>query len=207
MHATNDIRLIVTLKNAVMLRVMEREGFDTASALAKASATNQSTVGAYLGLKLAPMRGNGDWLPSIQRIAAVLRCLPEDLFPPQFLRTALRTNRAERDISADAAIALAGGAPVQSIAYDPESSMARDEAMSALDDALAELRPRERRVLEMRFGLAGAEPMTLDAAAKVMGVHKERIRQLEQMALRNMRGGARGKATRALCAPLMGGAE
>lgn len=207
MHAANEIRLIVTLKNAMMLRAMEREGFDTALALAKAAETSPSTVGAYLALKLAPMRGNGDWLPSIQRIAAVLRSLPEDLFPPQFLRSALRTNRAERDISADTALALAGGAPVQSIAYDPESLMARDQAMAALDGALAELKPRQRRVLEMRFGLGGAEPMTLDATAKALGVTRERIRQVELKAMRNMRGGERGKATRALCAPLMEGSR
>jgi RNA polymerase primary sigma factor len=45
----------------------------------------------------------------------------------------------------------------------------------------------ERRVISYRFGLGGEEPMTLDAIGKIMGVTRERIRQIETKALLKLR--------------------
>jgi RNA polymerase primary sigma factor len=67
---------------------------------------------------------------------------------------------------------------------------AEDPAGDAVDSvrrlevrrALAELPERERRVLELRFGLDG-DPQTLEAIGKELGVTRERVRQLENDAL------------------------
>ncbi len=182
----SDLRLIVTIKNAVMLRAMERAGFETAMALARASRVSNQTVGVYLNLKLAPMRADGTWAPSILRIADAHHCLPEDLFPPQFLRAALAKNRAERDVSADVALAYVSG-PSRSIAFDPHAAASQKQALTAIRDALGDLRPADRQVLILRYGLNGAEPMTLEEVARAMGVTRERIRQREHKALRILR--------------------
>ncbi len=53
---------------------------------------------------------------------------------------------------------------------------------------LARLDPRERQVLCCRFGLQGDQrPMTLQATGRVLGVCKERVRQLESRALAKLR--------------------
>src|SRR5262249_2786089 len=49
--------------------------------------------------------------------------------------------------------------------------------------ALASLPERERTVIELRYGLGGGEPMTLEDVGRTYGVTRERIRQLEQRAL------------------------
>jgi len=46
---------------------------------------------------------------------------------------------------------------------------------------------REARVIELRFGLDGGEPLTLDAIGAEFGVTRERIRQLEKRAIERMR--------------------
>jgi RNA polymerase primary sigma factor len=46
---------------------------------------------------------------------------------------------------------------------------------------------RERQVLDMRFGLADAKPHTLAEVAKKLGVSRERIRQIEEAALKKLR--------------------
>jgi len=51
---------------------------------------------------------------------------------------------------------------------------------------LGRLPERDRRVLEMRFGLGGGEPMTLDAVGRAMGVSRERVRQIERQALERL---------------------
>ena len=52
--------------------------------------------------------------------------------------------------------------------------------------ALAALAPRERELLELRFGLSGRDPLTLEEAGKTLGVTRERIRQLETRTLRKL---------------------
>ncbi|MBW7956122.1 sigma-70 family RNA polymerase sigma factor [Patescibacteria group bacterium] len=56
-----------------------------------------------------------------------------------------------------------------------------------IDMALKFLTPRQRRIIELRFGLHGGEPHTLEEVATEFGLTRERIRQLEQAALRELR--------------------
>jgi RNA polymerase primary sigma factor len=48
---------------------------------------------------------------------------------------------------------------------------------------LATLPHRERKVLELRYGLRGEEPMTLEEVGQAFGVTRERIRQIETRTL------------------------
>ena len=66
-----------------------------------------------------------------------------------------------------------------------------DEASEAIrsDDvrrALAALPDRERRVIELRFGLRGDQPRTLEEVGQAFGVTRERIRQIENNTLRKL---------------------
>jgi RNA polymerase primary sigma factor len=56
-----------------------------------------------------------------------------------------------------------------------------------LDAALARIEPRLRELLERRFGLAGHHAQTLDEIGRSLGVTRERVRQLETRALRELR--------------------
>ena len=56
----------------------------------------------------------------------------------------------------------------------------------ALTQSLASLSFRERRVLELRYGLDGQAPATLEEVGKVFGVTRERIRQIEKSCLRKL---------------------
>lgn len=57
----------------------------------------------------------------------------------------------------------------------------------AWGELLSQLRPKERLVLECRFGLNGREPMTLEAIGRELGHTKERVRQIEASGLRTLR--------------------
>ena len=48
---------------------------------------------------------------------------------------------------------------------------------------LSSLSHRERKVIELRYGLGGGEPMTLEEVGKYFGVTRERIRQIETRTL------------------------
>jgi len=54
-------------------------------------------------------------------------------------------------------------------------------------DLLDKLPEKERQVIELRFGLRGNEPKTLREIGDILGVSRERVRQLETKALRKLR--------------------
>jgi RNA polymerase primary sigma factor len=63
-------------------------------------------------------------------------------------------------------------------------------------DTLQTLTPRERRVIERRFGLGDDNDDTLTAIGREIGVTRERIRQIENTALRKLRHPSRSKRLR-----------
>lgn len=75
---------------------------------------------------------------------------------------------------------------------DKESyNMEKNIELSALKEDINYLfdylSPKERIVLEYRFGLCGSHPMTLEEISNIFGVTRERIRQVEVKALRKLR--------------------
>ncbi len=60
-------------------------------------------------------------------------------------------------------------------------------ALACLSDVLCSLTDRERRVLELRFGLGDGYSRTLEEVGHQFRVTRERIRQIEAKALRKMR--------------------
>ena len=56
-----------------------------------------------------------------------------------------------------------------------------------IEEVLSALSDREAKVLEMRFGLNGQKPMTLEEVGREFGVTRERIRQIEAKALRKLK--------------------
>ena len=61
------------------------------------------------------------------------------------------------------------------------------EMVEQLGNLLGQLSDRERKVLELRFGLRGEEPRTLESLGVEMGVSKERVRQIQVEALKRLR--------------------
>jgi RNA polymerase primary sigma factor len=74
----------------------------------------------------------------------------------------------------------------------PGQALADARKNSELAAALECLDERMRRLLDLRFGLSGDDPKTLDEVGAVLGVTRERVRQLEARALRELQGAAPG---------------
>ncbi len=64
-----------------------------------------------------------------------------------------------------------------------ERKFEREEIMTYL----ARLKPRESQILVLRFGLEEEVPLTLEATGKRFGITRERVRQIETVALRKLR--------------------
>jgi RNA polymerase sigma factor (sigma-70 family) len=75
----------------------------------------------------------------------------------------------------------------------PESGALRSDLSSFVKESLGLLNERQRKVLEMRFGIGYAQPHTLGEIGQELGVSSERIRQIQEEALAVLRECERGE--------------
>jgi len=122
--------------------------------------------------------------PTVDEVASSLNCGAEDLF------TLFSLN--ESTASADEPVASSSDKPlVDSLADEnnrgPESEYADSAAGELLDHWLELLPKQQRTVVEHRFGLHGKGRRTLEEVGQLLGVTRERVRQVQLAALMRLR--------------------
>ena len=103
----------------------------------------------------------------------------------------LEALRQQQPLSLDAPAGSQGAGTLQDVLKDPSAPpgaglAAAMQARSDLASVLKDLPDNERTVVTLRFGLGGAEAMTLEAIGQRLGVTRERVRQIEAAALRRL---------------------
>jgi len=99
---------------------------------------------------------------------------------------------SQRPVSLDAPIGPDGGGKLEDLVKDGEAlpGAGLAAALRAREDlagVLRDLPDAERGVLELRFGLSGEEPRTLESIGRQLGITRERVRQIEAAALARLR--------------------
>ncbi len=94
--------------------------------------------------------------------------------------------------SLDQPVGEGGEASVMDLIEDPNTNTSQDRVEGFLRGEriaglLGQMNPREREILELRFGLKDGEIHTLNEAAKKFGITRERVRQIEVAALKKLR--------------------
>ena len=97
----------------------------------------------------------------------------------------------EASVSLNQRIGSDGDGELGELFADPTAADPAEQAGESLERqdlrrALEQLGPRERRLVELRFGLDG-EPRSLEAIGKELGLTRERVRQLEADSLAKLR--------------------
>ena len=123
--------------------------------------------------------------------------LAEELGLP-LKKVALLKRASQRPTSLDAPVGEEDGASYAEIigdekAVDPMQALDNSTLHGELDGLLELLDEREHQIIDARFGLNGATPMTLEEVGREFGVTRERIRQLQNLALTKMRNALRRK--------------
>jgi RNA polymerase primary sigma factor len=77
-----------------------------------------------------------------------------------------------------------------------ENQLIRSSFEQQIRAMVAELEDKEREVIELRFGLGGDEPKTLQEIGEALGLTRERIRQIESKAKEKLRRSQRGRSLR-----------
>jgi RNA polymerase primary sigma factor len=185
------IRMVVKLQNNLLKARREALGLSTIELSEKVG----MSYGVYVSLenlRCTPTskKDKSGWCPSAQLLAKFYRVLPEDLFPEVVL--AVDKPMAERSFDAEEIRALIPDS-LRRDALGPQFEMERKQLEGLMGEALMSLSPIESEVLTERFGLGGDADKTLDEIGVSLGKSPERIRQIQEMALRKLRHPSRSK--------------
>ena len=75
----------------------------------------------------------------------------------------------------------------------PDDETYDQALMDTVEEALSTLKEREAKILRLYFGLDGQEPMTLEEIGTILGVTRERVRQIKEKALLRLRHQSRAR--------------
>lgn len=101
-------------------------------------------------------------------------------------------NIAQEPVSLDTPVGIEGESELGDLIEDketlpPSKAIFFSMLQEQIEEVIDTLPERERLTLKLRFGLDGLEPHTLDEVGKVLGVTRERVRQLEKRILNKLR--------------------
>ncbi|MGH2792716.1 MAG: sigma-70 family RNA polymerase sigma factor, partial [Actinomycetota bacterium] len=104
-------------------------------------------------------------------------------------------------LSLETPVGYEGDSTIAEFVPDAASDIRYDEVLAGISrdeviEVIATLNDRERRIIALRFGLTGEEPMTLEQVGSLFDLTRERIRQLEAKALAKLRHPSRSAALR-----------
>ena len=130
------------------------------------------------------LEANGDRDATIEEIAELAGVDPEEA--DVIMRAAQQLVSLDKPVGDDGDAALFGD-----LIPDESTASPFDEAVESMRDerlygVLEHLPYRERRILELRYGLNGEPAQTLDKVAKLFKLTRERTRQIEEAALRKL---------------------
>ena len=178
-----EMRIDASIYNNRLYRLIY-DNYSSVAEFCSALSLSTSEIGEFLRLKKSPLKKGGrDYRKACITIAETFFVDPKELFPAELYQ--LETT--EYGIEIDAMYI-----PFHECEQIPVLPCQHEEAeASELKDRIQELlntfTPRERKVIQMRFGLAGYDDHTLQEVADDLEVTQERIRQIEAKALRKLR--------------------
>ena len=125
-------------------------------------------------------------IPTVEEVAQELG-IPRESWP--LLKRTIETSGSGSQVSLDVLSATQDTVEDERT-VSPEEQMVHRDLLVRLEEVLDVMGEREATILRLRYGLgaAGREPMTLKEIGKVIGLTRERVRQIEQEALRKLYG-------------------
>src|SRR5687768_10274211 len=131
--------------------------------------------------------------PTPEEIAVELDILPEEVRDIQ--RMAQAPISLEKPVGDDEDSSLGDFVPDEQ-AESPFDTASLSLRREDIEQALGALPERERHVIELRYGLRGERPLTLEEVGRAFGVTRERIRQIENTTLKKLAGLPEAQALR-----------
>ena len=197
----NEYRIKVTVRNNLILNAIENAGYRSVSEFCRAVNLPKTALTELIAMRKPPLNQSGEFSENAKALMEELCALPTDLWTSEQLTLKLKRNTAQRDVSSEGMRAALGMHAEEMLELmrpdDPDEAVLKHEMVSVVEAKLDSLRPREAKMLRLRFGI-GCEEHTLEEVGKVLDVTRERARQIEAKALRHLKHPSRSDELRQL---------
>jgi RNA polymerase primary sigma factor len=130
------------------------------------------------------LEASGDRDPTIEEIAELVGIDPEEA--DLIMRASQAPVSLDKPVGDDGDAAQLGELIPDTGAESPFDVAAESMMHRGLHEALENLSYRERRIIELRWGLDGEQPRTLDETARTFKITRERTRQIEEASIRKL---------------------
>jgi RNA polymerase primary sigma factor len=177
MSIENSYRVTVKVRNANLLRAIEKAGYSPGQKFADLAGIAYIHLNDLINMTRKPTDRHGDLHPAVESLCAFLGAMPSNIFDAHQMHNALVKNRSDVDLNLDDLASI-------------QAKTSPHHLQSAVDQVVETLTDNESLVIKLRFGIEGREH-TLKEIGEIIGVTQERVRQIEAKALRKLRSPAR----------------
>ena len=191
----SDYRVKISVSNARIRRAMEAAGYTSVIGMCQEHKLRPDIVYKLVNMKMSPLSNDGKWHTTTIKLADALNVLPDELFSERQKTVTLETNEGYKDVTESEMAQIAAEQNWNERLEDMRDNdavnqIASEQTEKVLNAAMEHLlTPREMEVLKVRFGFNKSEDkdLSLDKVGERFGVSRERIRQIENKALRKLR--------------------
>lgn len=188
---TDEFRVKVTVRNNLILAAVEALGYKGHGSIARFceyAGLTGTEFSALVSFRTTPINAEGEFRVSAKRLMEALGAAPSDLWTDRQLTLSLAKNSAEATANAEQIQAVLASQYDDAMTLpSPEVACGDGMTRRLVTEVLEKLSPRQHKVLALRFGLEGTPEHTLQEVAEIMGVTRERVRQIECTAIRLFR--------------------
>ena len=185
-----QIDFVVKAKHGIIYDYVQKHGL-TIKQLAEQIGIRYSTLCDLINFKYAPKYP--DKAPAVIKVCELLKCLPDDICPPELTREIRKSLGKRMVIKRQVELTALPEPQMYALEagdeYNPEQiAMRAEEDMDeSLRNTLRTLTPKEEKVLRLRFGIDEKSDHTLAEVGKDFKITREGIRQIEAKALKKLR--------------------
>ena len=176
-----DYRIKITIRNDRLLSAIEKAGYKSARQFALYNAMEPERVGRLIRGAEKPIDKHGNVTKNCSEILSLLNKTLKECFTDRqlegFKNTTFETKVDEIQLK-----------QLVNPTKNQEVKIIEHDVKLSLDEIFSEyLTPREEKVLRMRFGIGMNTDHTLEEVGLEFSLAKERIRQIEQRAIRKLK--------------------
>jgi len=176
----NDYRVKITIRNERLLAAMEGMGYKSVAEFSRNQGLNGVKVREIFSGKIPPLDREGNPKELTKEILEILNLTIEKAFTEKQLK-GFKKHTFEVKIEEEKLLQIISPAKNQEI------KVIEQEVKSKLSEILSTLTPREERIVRMRFGVGMNTDHTLEEVGLQFSVTRDRIRQIEDKALRKLK--------------------
>ena len=165
-EAMKEYRVELKVKNNLLLTAIENAGFKSIAEFSRDIGVHMQSIHRLITLKEAPLKQDGTFTATAQKLLDYFCALPEDLWSEEQLWNTLTTNKGQVLLDKHQMSVLTYGGDEETLSL--EDMVHKKEIQEKVHEVLHTLSPKEAKIIKMRYGMDGSKEHNLEEVGMVL---------------------------------------